>query len=386
MLFVLQAFLAKPPPDVWTLAECARVLELESEIKEENAREVPRDQNAREMPRREPQLQTRDRLRSEYAAKAKALVEYEHKGQIRWWMGVMDRHLADYGQDKEEEEPGMPGWKGQRAAETNGVAASGLVESALGAYASWAEKCSAELTDSRCTSDEAFAAMTAALAVLSAGLPAIGDLECLPESMQIGPHVAKLRDTLDAEVQVASSVQRRRASLPTALVHRALRAVWASVTSAAQRTDAVQDLQRRMRGQLPLLEAKRPCPKAILKLHKEVKRLKKRLRHCDVDLEDCSDSEDAEEAKDELRQVRQELRQAATTRRKALSSCFKLLGQFPELLHRGSEHYIKSLQTMVDTHGLDVGLQSRSMFDNLQILSHQESKHIVYKAQQGNQE
>jgi hypothetical protein len=198
----------------------------------------------------------------------------------------------------------------------------------------------------------------------------------------------QLRDALDAEVEARSNAESWLESLPTESVLRALSSIHASVNTALKQAESMAALQERLVALLPVLQSQRPDPSSMRQLDKKVQKLKReaeglvsKARYCQED----GDVDDAKEVEHELQQVRLELSRVVKERRQHLVSGLALVGQFPELLQEGSEHYISSLQQMLDSDGLDMGMQSRSLFSDMEVIASQESRHIVYKARLGDQ-
>jgi hypothetical protein len=237
------------------------------------------------------------------------------------------------------------GVEDEEAREEQGAA--GLVAAALSAFASWSQKCSDELGGVCNSSDKAFSDLALALSRLSSAVSAAAEGGSISEGLRVGPAVLKLQDALDAEARAREQSSNLLKSLPTKSVRRALCAVRTAVLSASKQAQSLTDLQERLRGLLPSLQAPRPDPGSVRALDKRLKRLKRQLRNLTTEIQDCTedgDLEEAAEAQVKRVQVQEELAHVNKERRNLLASSLTLLDQFPELVHPGSEHCVESLK------------------------------------------
>eukprot|EP00808_Paulinella_micropora_P012300 g43991.t1 len=131
---------------------------------------------------------------------------------------------------------------------------------------------------------------------------------------------------------------------------------------------------------LPILQAERPATTKLKELDKNYKELKTKVHGLAYDVEHWEDNEDQDgllETQAERSDKRTELAAVVKTRQRLLARCMQLVDQFPEMLLPESEHFVKGLQNLVESYGLDMGSMSLNDFTEVKPISN--DRHSVLK-------
>jgi hypothetical protein len=316
------------------------------------------------------QLDARDRLREALASKVTSLVnESDESIHLQRWTSLLDEHAGDIAGDLEgDQAPGDP------SAEL-----AGLVHNALQELQRWEQQCSTHFGEVYQASNDACSEMAVMLQDLASALLS----HSYPTDLLIRPTVANFRTALDREAEARGNARNLLHSWPEQSVLVALRAIRASVDVAFTRSRSMATMQDRLRGMLPALQARRPDTEHIKTFDVRVKKLKHnsealalKVRHCNED----GEVEEAKQADAELQHTRVELLRVVKERHQHLTSALGLVDQFPELLLPESTYFCQSLKQMLESHGLEIGFQSISLFTDRQVIASQGTRHTVYKA------
>ncbi len=352
----LQYFQAQPPSDPWASAGCDSVLELEQQLEQEQA-------HVHVSP---CHLDARDRLRDALASKVASLIQFDASNELshlQCWSSLLNEHAGDLA-----------------AAATGESDVAELVHNALQEVQHWEQECSTHLSNVYQASDEACSEVAVVLRDLASAL--LGGPSCTADLL-IRPKLANFRESLDREVEARKNALSLLESWPKESVVEALRAIRASVDTAFARSLSMTTMQERLAALLPALQAQRPDTDQIKIFDAQLKKLKRnsealalKARHCNED----GEVEDAKQAEDELQHTRVELTRVVRERHQRLTSALALAGQFPELLLPDSKYFCQSLKQILESHGLEMGFQSFSLFSDRQVIANQDTRHTVYKA------
>eukprot|EP00808_Paulinella_micropora_P021553 g62136.t1 len=363
-LFVLQRFKDSPPRDPWQQANCDGLLQLEANLEHALAGDLRTPQ----------QCAKRDSLCRQLAAEVEALLQLPPAAELQDWEALVG-HLNDTdGAQNAKDAPS------EGASASTLKDASTLVRAALDQHEQWAQGWVSQLADLQRASDTACAALVVGMDQLSSALTGQPESGKVPDSLQLQPLLQDLWQASEAEKDIPAAAKYWQASFPTASLLRALGAIREAVNWASQGAEALRTLQERLRDMLPILQAERPETTKLKELDKNYKELKKKVHGLAYDVEHWEENEDQDgllETKAELSEKRTELAAVVKTRQRLLARCIQLVDQFPEMLLPESEHFVKGLQNLVESCGLDMGSMSLNDFTEVKPISN--DRHSVFK-------